>query len=303
VWSPEPDSGQGTAYATFTWDVAGEQHIAVTATNAGGSAQDTHDVTISEPHVPGAPTAVNIAGPGVGRTTGSYTFTITVDPTDVVLPLTYTLDYTDKDGPPSSMSINNRVVVWPNRSWSAAGDKVITVTAANDLGSAVGTHTILIARVFVAGPLGKTLIFTDSTGLRTIIEIPSGALSQTTVFVYTPTISLAHPVGSGFGLAGHSFDLSASTQLSGQITITLEYRDRDWMDAAIDDESTLRLYYWNEGISDWDDVANACGPPVPTYAPDTVANVLAAPVCHLSEFAMLGESSGGTIYLPLVLKE
>jgi hypothetical protein len=77
------------------------------------------------------------------------------------------------------------------------------------------------------------------------------------------------------------------------------------MDAGIAAESSLRLYYWNAGLDDWDDVANTCGTPAPIYAPDTDANVLAAPVCHLSEFAMLGISSEeqSKIYLPAVLKE
>ncbi len=87
-----------------------------------------------------------------------------------------------------------------DRTWSIPGLKTITVTAANELGSAVGTHAILIAKVFVAGPTGRTLIFTDTNG------------------------------------------------------------------------------------------------------PNIYLNYLAAPVCHLSEFAMLGESSGSTIYLPLVLR-
>jgi hypothetical protein len=62
------------------------------------------------------------------------------------------------------------------------------------------------------------------------------------------------------------------------------------------------LYTWDEGTSAWDDVANGCGAPPPTYGPDTVANVLAAPVCHLSDFTTLGPTPGGAIYLPLVLR-
>ena len=304
TWTPSPDSGQGTLHATYTWGVAGAQRITVTASNAGGTATATRNITISESTVPGAPITVTIAGPTTGRTTGSCTFTITVDPPDVTLPLTYSLDYTDKGDPPGVMQLGSRTIPWSNRNWSTPGPKVITVTAANDAGSAMGTHTIMIAKVFLAGPAGKTLILTNTTGLSTTIDIPSGVLSGVTGFVYTPTVTLGHSVASGFGFAGHSFDLNASVQLGGQITVTLEYKDQDWMDAGIEDENSLRLYYWNAGISDWDNVANACGPPVPTYAPDTAANILAAPVCHLSEFALLGESNGAnpTIYLPLVMK-
>jgi hypothetical protein len=296
--------GRVINYSNVAWATTGVKVITVTASNDLGSVTNTHTITISEATAPGAPTAVNITGPTVGRTTESYTFTITVDPTDVTTPLTYLVDYTDLEDPLGPYNLGREVVL-PNRTWSTPGSKVITVTATNDAGSAIGTHTILIAKVFAAGPAGRTLVFTDTTGLRTIIDIPTGALSETTFFVYTPTVTIAHPLSSSLAFAGHSFDLDASSQISGQITITLEYRDQDWMDAGIEDETTLRLYYWNEGIEDWDDVANACGPPPPTYAPDIEANVLAAPVCHLSEFGMLGikKEDAFDIYLPLVMKE
>ena len=47
-WSPEPLSGQGTANATYQWDVAGNQTVKVKITNCGGSANAVHTITINE---------------------------------------------------------------------------------------------------------------------------------------------------------------------------------------------------------------------------------------------------------------
>jgi hypothetical protein len=225
-----------------------------------------------------------------------------VDPVDVTPPITYHIEHTDL-ATPIEASLNSRAIYLKNRVWTTPGVKIITVTASNDAGSAVGTHTVLIADVFDIDASGGTQTFTDTAGLETTIDIPSGVLSETTTFTYTPNVTVSHPISSSFGFAGRSFELDASSQISGRITITLEYLDQDLVDAGIDDESSLRLYYWNDAVSAWDDVANACTP-VPTYAPDTAANVLAAPVCHLSEFAMLGGSGGDghIVYLPLVTR-
>jgi hypothetical protein len=254
---------------------------------------------------PGAPALVNILGPDIGETNKSYTFTIIVDPADVVLPITYTIEHTDLETPIEA-TLSTRAVYLRNRTWTTPGTKVITVTASNSVGSAVGTHTIEIVtiepEVFTIGPAGGTAVFTDALGLRTIVEVPAGVLSETTTFTFTLTTELSHPAPTGFGFAGRGFELTASSEISGQITVTLEYRDQEWMDAGIEDETALRLYYWDEGASAWDDVANGCGTPPPTYGPDTVANVLAAPVCHLSDFTTLGPTPGGAIYLPLVLR-
>jgi hypothetical protein len=45
-WSPEPDSGQGTAQATYSWSTPGEKTVMVTAVNGGGSANDSYTVTV-----------------------------------------------------------------------------------------------------------------------------------------------------------------------------------------------------------------------------------------------------------------
>ncbi len=272
-----------------------------TPTWQGRGARTEVNLSGSAP-IPGLPTGIRFDGPTIGETNVAYTFTIFVDPVDVTTPITYHIEHTDL-ATPIEASMDTRAIYLKSRVWTTPGVKVITVTASNDAGNAVGTQTILIADVFDVGTSGGTQTFTDTAGLRTMIDIPSGVLSETTAFTYTPNVSASHPISSSFGFARRSFELDASSHIGGRITITLEYLDQDWVDAGIDDESSLRLYYWNDAVSAWDDVANACTP-VPTYAPDTTANILAAPVCHLSEFAMLGGSGGDghTVYLPLVTR-
>jgi len=46
-WSPDPLSGQGTAYAVYRWDTPGAKTITVTVTNCGGVFYDDHTIDIS----------------------------------------------------------------------------------------------------------------------------------------------------------------------------------------------------------------------------------------------------------------
>lgn len=47
TWSPEPDSGQGTATAWYEWDQPGTYSITLEAENCGGVVSDTHTMSIS----------------------------------------------------------------------------------------------------------------------------------------------------------------------------------------------------------------------------------------------------------------
>lgn len=283
------------------WDIPGVKSITVTVSNEAGSMTGTHMITITESGVVSV-TGVTISGPAVGIVETAYTFTATVQPPNASTPITYTLDYTDKSGPPTIVQLNERVVTLPNHAWITPGLKLITVTATNDAGSATGTYNILIEsapEVFVIGPAGGTRIFTDTNGLTTRINVPANVVSAVTVFTYTWTAAPAYPLPDGLGFAGRSFELVASNPISGAIYIGLNYRDEDLLDAHIEDEETLRLYYWNAGLGAWDDVVNTCTGLDYVRFP---ANALRAPVCHLSEFALIGETGQYVIYLPLVLR-
>jgi len=143
----------------------------------------------------------------------------------------------------------------------------------------------------------STLIYTDTEGSPTVIQVPGGAVTTETTLVYTPVETATAP--SGFSFVGHAFDLDAYRNgeylsdftFEKPVTITLYYSD---VDVAGLDESSLELEYWNENTSLWEDAT--CG--VYDRRPDE--NWLAVPICHLSQFALIGESEY-LIYLPLVL--
>jgi hypothetical protein len=141
-----------------------------------------------------------------------------------------------------------------------------------------------------------TLVYTDTQGSATVIQVPSGAVTEEITLVYTPVETPTAP--SDFAFAGHTFDLDAyrnGSLLSGftfivPVTITLQYTDAD---IAGLDEDSLMLEYW--GGSAWVDAA--CG----AYDRHPDGNWLAVAICHLSQFALFGEREY-LIYLPLVLR-
>jgi len=84
-------------------------------------------------------------------------------------------------------------------------------------------------------------------------------------------------------LSSSSGPTPCSPQFQIPVTITIYYSDAD---IAGLDESSLRLYYWTGAY--WEDAAATCSP-ASTYFTDTVANVLQVPICHLSEFGLMGD--------------
>jgi hypothetical protein len=78
------------------------------------------------------------------------------------------------------------------------------------------------------------------------------------------------------------------------VTVTIHYSDAD---VAGIDESSLTLEHWNG--SSWEDAA--CG----AYNRQPDENWLAAPICHLSLFALFGPAAEEEhfLYVPLVLNK
>jgi hypothetical protein len=134
-------------------------------------------------------------------------------------------------------------------------------------------------------------------GLTTTVQIPAGAVTQTTDLVYTAQAAPDHPDPPDQTFAGHAFELDAydgDTLLPGftfsvPVTITIHYADGD---VAGVDETSLELWYWDG--SAWQGAG--CG--LHDRHPDE--NWLGVPVCHLSEFALFGRERA--VYLPLVLR-
>jgi hypothetical protein len=102
VWSPEPDSGQGTASASYRWTTPTVYSITVEVENCGGVVRATHTILVG-------PGAAQVIGPDLGATL-VYTDAEGL-PTVIEVPAgavtgTVTLVYSPADAilPPSGMS-------------------------------------------------------------------------------------------------------------------------------------------------------------------------------------------------------
>jgi hypothetical protein len=151
--------------------------------------------------------------------------------------------------------------------------------------------------VTVGPDQGGILVYTDTHGLTTTVEIPPNVVSETTTVYYTALPDVTSP--SGFGFADHGFDLDAyrdntplaTLAFSSAVTITLQYTDTDILAM---EEDQLSLQTWDDATGAWVDAA--CG----AYERHPSQNWLAVPICHLSRFALFGPRE--EIYLPLVLR-
>ena len=170
-----------------------------------------------EAGVPGLPTLVTITGPTIGEPNVAYTFTIIVDPVDVALPITYTIEHTDL-ATPIVASMNTRAIYLKNRLWTTTGTKVITVTATNAVGSAMGVYTITITEggaipitgVEISGP---TAGLVDTAYTFTATVQPPDASTPIT-YTWTP----APDSGQGTAYATYTWAVAATQQ----ITVTAE---------------------------------------------------------------------------------
>lgn len=145
------------------------------------------------------------------------------------------------------------------------------------------------------GALGGTITSDDG---NIEIFIPEGAVGDGTVFTLIPLTTPTEDTSS-FTFGGISFQLSAGEGATGNPITTFDspliittYYDESLL-GGINAES-LRLYYWNKAESKWQD-ALCTG-----EAYDFQENYFSVPICHLSEFAVLG--AGFQTFLPLLVR-
>jgi hypothetical protein len=145
--------------------------------------------------------------------------------------------------------------------------------------------------------LPARLVYTDTQGLPTRLDFPTGTVTQTTTLVLTPT--LAWDV-AGYAFAGHAFELAAyrggrrlpGLNFGAPVTVTIQYSDPDVRVVA--DESLLDFWWWTG--TDWQDGTATCDP-ASAYARDTASNLLRVPICRLGRFGLFGPTHQA--YLPL----
>ena len=148
----------------------------------------------------------------------------------------------------------------------------------------------------IQGESGGTLISHDE---NTEIAIPPNAVNGEVTFLFDPQPTPSQATGS-LVFAGNSFELTAWDETEDPVTtfaqplvITISYDEESLGPIP---EDSLILYYWDETQSAWLDAVTTCDDG--EYTRNLAEDWLSLPICHLSEFALLGEEY--TLYLPLI---
>ncbi|NJN67529.1 MAG: hypothetical protein HC884_12860 [Chloroflexaceae bacterium] len=198
TWSPTPQSGQGTAHATYTWAASGPQTITVVASNVLHTVTDTHTLLVAE-----APAGVEIQGPWVDDLTATSPFTATIRPSTATAPISYTWS-----PPPASGQGTAHV----SYTWASTGPQTLTVVASNSGGTVTDTHPIVIAvaptGVVISGPEQATVH--TSTPLTATVQPATATMPIS--YTWSPTPQ------SGQGTEHATYTWAAS----GPQTITIE---------------------------------------------------------------------------------
>jgi len=153
--------------------------------------------------------------------------------------------------------------------------------------------------IIVTPSLGGLLIFTDTQGLTTTVQVPPGAVTHTTEITLTPLSTV--PISPGLSFAGHAFDLDAywgeqhliSFTFETTVTVTIHYSDADVKGIF---ENSLKLYRWVTPT--WEYVGARPGE---DQILDTDNNVLEAWLRGFTRFSDQG-ANGWDIYLPVVIR-
>ncbi len=147
----------------------------------------------------------------------------------------------------------------------------------------------------IPGETGGTVISNDG---NTEIAIPPDAVEGLLTVLFAPQPGPSEDIGT-LNLAGNSFELTASigedpvTSFAEPLTLTLHY---DEASLGVIPEDSLILYYWDTDMLAWVDAASTCAGGI--YTRNLDENWLSLPICHLSEFVLLGDSFD--LFLPTI---
>jgi hypothetical protein len=143
----------------------------------------------------------------------------------------------------------------------------------------------------------STLTYTNMQGLRTVVQVPIGAVTTETTLLYVPIDTVT--ATAGYSFTGRGLELWAYRNVTepvsdlafgAPVTVTLTYADANLAGLS---EASLFLAFWNADTMAWEPAG--CGP----AGHNPIENWLAVPICHLSRFALLG--LGNKAYLPLAV--
>ena len=148
---------------------------------------------------------------------------------------------------------------------------------------------------------GETGVIITSNDETTEIVIPPEAVEGEVTITFTPLLIPNNETGSLI-FAENCFEFSAEQsgepiiEFQEPVILTIHY-DESLLGAI--PEHSLRLYYWDSTGSAWVDAVTTCTDRA--YIRDLEANFFSVPVCHLSEFAVLGNLVF-QIHLPMIGK-
>ena len=149
----------------------------------------------------------------------------------------------------------------------------------------------------IPGEEGGTIVSNDG---NTVIDIPAGAVEGLLTILFAPQPYPSQDIGD-LNFAGNSFELTASigenpvTTFAQPLTLTLQY---DQASLGVIPEDSLILFYWDADQLVWLDAASTCEGG--SYTRNLEEDWLSLPICHLSEFTLLGDSFD--LFLPSVMR-
>ncbi len=153
VWSlPDLLANNTRSFNVRGWvsDLAAQEQVLTNSVKIATTGVETETTNnqaqasfIVRGEVPLPPYDVTVEGPTGGSLGSEYTFTATVNPGSAVVPITYTWEATDKGSASHPAGGASDAITF---TWSTTGTKVITVTARNVGGRAVGFHSITIIK-------------------------------------------------------------------------------------------------------------------------------------------------------------
>ena len=146
-----------------------------------------------------------------------------------------------------------------------------------------------------------TLIYTDTLGGETTLDIPAGAVTTDTLVYFTPTDLEEEEAPAGLAFGGRSFELEAYqdgelvSSFATTVTVVIEYTDEDVAGVF---EDTLIPHRWTG--SEWEEIGERDGE---GYLLEPDINRLTLYLLGFSKFGHMGTGIQSRLYLPLMLKD
>jgi hypothetical protein len=219
--------GGTTDQVELLWEEVGSKVVTVTASNGGGTVNDTHTVNIGH-KIP----IVTINGPEMGEVGEEFAFTASVLPEDVPQPITYTWQASGQQIITHTAGLSDTV----NYEWEMPGMQAITVTASNGLGATTDYYEVQVVMAPISldvmgvaeGVVGVSNTFTATVSPITTTVPMTYIWDVDGDFVYTHTAGLSDTVLLSWGQPGMHQVVVTVTNPAGSVqgdwTVTVYVR-------------------------------------------------------------------------------